>query len=1004
MIRFSGILLLLPLVSHGLSAQAKPPIYISFLWHMHQPVYYPGESAVQTDVAGRYAYSIADIHNQRRGPYTTWPWQAVQKGIAAGLPHFGAQVSFSGSLIRNLDAFEAAGNANFQSWRSSWLASRAETTALGNPRLDLVGFGFHHPLMPLLTDEDIRAQIREHRTIFASVFPGPYSRGIFPPENAFSPRIIPSLVAEGLRWVLVDNIHLDRAAEGYPYNSDGNLYEPNPADQRNPNPGDWVSLTGLWAPTKTSAAWGRRPHYVEYVDPASGAVSRIIAVPADRYMGNEDGRGGFGALNYEAVMSQMEASNTDPTKPILIVLHHDGDNYGGGTDAYYGSNFQSFVDWLLANPTRFVCTTIEDYLEMFPPDPADVIHVEDGSWSGADNGDPEFLKWNGDPVNGYSPDRNSWGIVTAAQNAVETAEAFAPNDPGTLAARAALMNAQASDYWYWDGSQGGIWDSHPARASNIAWNSLIPLLASAVDAVGPSISHPQRDPYNPGGTEWGVEQPSTLAVRAFIYDLHGVKRAEVKWRIDLDGVNAGSNAHNETYAGGSDVTAWTSVPMTPTFTPSQTDPAPLAKAYEYAASLSGLTNALVDYFIEAEDSLGNVRRSAIMHVWVGGASGGAMTGVSWTPLEPTRNDTLTITVTGATKTAKLHWGVNNQGSTWQSPHAVTWPAGSALFQGTGPAVESPFAGPDPAGTLTIRIGPFDQPGVVVNRVAFVIHYDDNTWDNNGGEDYHIEFPAPGGSTGSSFVMDGQLDAGAVLVGLSGGLTLHAAWSGSVLYVATPSAGSQGGDLFIFVSDSARSARPAPWAKAGMVSGWAAYLAGESANSYCSWYDQAGSVQSAAGTVLEGTIDLAGEFGFVPSSIFLAVGKYQTQDGGALVAQIPAGNGDGTIDVTEWVTLTDGMTSAADEAHAPRSHTLLSTYPNPFNGEARIVWMAANSASGRVTVHDLLGRGVGTIFEGMILGGRTYEMRFDASRLLSGVYVVRLEAGKERRIVKMVLAR
>jgi hypothetical protein len=32
------------------------------------------------------------------------------------------------------------------------------------------------------------------------------------------------------------------------------------------------------------------------------------------------------------------------------------------------------------------------------------------------------------------------------------------------------------------------------------------------------------------------------------------------------------------------------------------------------------------------------------------------------------------------------------------------------------------------------------------------------------------------------------------------------------------------------------------------------------------------------------------------------------------------------------------------------------------------------------------------------------MRFDASRLLSGVYVVRLEAGKERRIVKMVLAR
>ena len=32
----------------------------------------------------------------------------------------------------------------------------------------------------------------------------------------------------------------------------------------------------------------------------------------------------------------------------------------------------------------------QDYLGMYPPDPNDVIHVEDGSWSGADNGDPEF--------------------------------------------------------------------------------------------------------------------------------------------------------------------------------------------------------------------------------------------------------------------------------------------------------------------------------------------------------------------------------------------------------------------------------------------------------------------------------------------------------------------------------------------------------------------------------------------------------------------------------------
>ena len=55
------------------------------------------------------------------------------------------------------------------------------------------------------------------------------------------------------------------------------------------------------------------------------------------------------------------------------MLHHDGDNYGGGTEAYYHSNFDGFVNWVKSNPSRFVATTVQDYLSMFPPDPGDVI-------------------------------------------------------------------------------------------------------------------------------------------------------------------------------------------------------------------------------------------------------------------------------------------------------------------------------------------------------------------------------------------------------------------------------------------------------------------------------------------------------------------------------------------------------------------------------------------------------------------------------------------------------
>ena len=41
-----------------------------------------------------------------------------------------------------------------------------------------------------------------------------------------------------------------------------------------------------------------------YDDP-DGGRHKIIAVPAERYIGNEDARGGFGALQYPDVLGQV---------------------------------------------------------------------------------------------------------------------------------------------------------------------------------------------------------------------------------------------------------------------------------------------------------------------------------------------------------------------------------------------------------------------------------------------------------------------------------------------------------------------------------------------------------------------------------------------------------------------------------------------------------------------------------------------------------------------------
>ena len=731
------ILLLIGLCAYS----QKPPVYIAFQWHMHQPIYVPGETVSQ---------SYYSIFHDRTGPYTSWPANAVNKLIAAGFPNAGAQVSFSGSLVTNLNAMESK-NAGFQNWKSSWNGMVSKKTTLGNQRLEMVGFGFHHLLMPLIDNTDIRKQVQAHKAVFTQNFPGmPYSKGIFPPENAFESHIIPALTAEGFQWVMVDNKQFDRTCAGHPWASGSGVVECNNADKVNPNPNDWKALNGLWAPIPVSAAWGHRPHWLRYIDPNTGNESKIIAVPTSTYFGNEDGRGGFGALNYENTMSQLESYNTDSKHPILIVLHHDGDNYGGGTDSYYGNNFDNFVNWLKSNSSRFVCTTIQDYLNKFPPENNDIIHVEAGSWIGADNGDPEFLKWNGNPgsymgSSNYSPDRNSWSVITAASNIVKTAEQINPSSNDVKAAWDYLTMGETSCYWYWDGAENGFWDGHPTRASNLAVGKAVNIVGSGQDLTPPSIYHPQRKPYNPGGTEWGKTQSSDFNVWTYVFDISGLTSVKLKYRTNKEGINLLNSKHNQTYAGGSDVNAWQEVTMTKKVIPSLTvGVTPTYKADEYSAEIKGLKDVLVDYYVEATDAKGNIARSIICHVWVGkSSSGGGDTASDTgnykiTPAAPTTNDEIIVELPNATAGAVFHWGVNK----FEKPIQEYLPSGST-YHTDNVAARTAFV--NNGGKYQVKIGPFNNSKQTAQYISFVVNYTaNNTWDNNSGKDYRIALKAPMG--------------------------------------------------------------------------------------------------------------------------------------------------------------------------------------------------------------------------------------------------------------------
>ncbi len=134
--------------------------------------------------------------------------------------------------------------------------------------------------------------------------------------------------------------------------------------------------------------------------------------------------------------------------------------------------------------------------------------------------------------------------------------------------------------------------------------------------------------------------------------------------------------------------------------------------------------------------IGRWSASRGVFLWLLGALilhfGSARAQVSWDPPSPSPYSTVTIQVAGCTKGGYLHWGVNG----WKEPIQAYWPPGTFRW-GDGAAVESPLQGPDAAGVCSITLGPFTDPSQPVSSIDFVIHWNDDTWDNNNGNDYHI---------------------------------------------------------------------------------------------------------------------------------------------------------------------------------------------------------------------------------------------------------------------------
>jgi len=99
--------------------------------------------------------------------------------------------------------------------------------------------------------------------------------------------------------------------------------------------------------------------------------------------------------------------------------------------------------------------------------------------------------------------------------------------------------------------------------------------------------------------------------------------------------------------------------------------------------------------------------------------------------------------------------------------------------------------------------------------------------------------------------------------------------------------------------------------------------------------------------------------------------------------------------------TSGLVGVRDMDARPSSYSLSQNYPNPFNPVTKIQFSVPQNEIVKIKVYDFLGAEIATLVNREMNSG-SYEVDFNGKTLASGIYFVRMEAGKFVETKKIVL--
>jgi hypothetical protein len=116
---------------------------------------------------------------------------------------------------------------------------------------------------------------------------------------------------------------------------------------------------------------------------------------------------------------------------------------------------------------------------------------------------------------------------------------------------------------------------------------------------------------------------------------------------------------------------------------------------------------------------------------------------------------------------------------------------------------------------------------------------------------------------------------------------------------------------------------------------------------------------------------------------------------------PVGNLNFFPELRERWGLGEVITSAEEPVEQVSSFRLVGNYPNPFNPTTNIVFELGAASEVTLEIFNVLGQRVATMDLGNMSAGQ-HTTNFDATGLISGVYMVRMQAGNHIQTMKMTL--